>query len=243
MSQPVQNLRNCRHLDPLRHFRSVDHQNRQTQRPRRIQLGTRTAAAGVFRDHQLRAMTLQQGAVVSFGKRPARHDDLCVRQGHCVGLIHKPQQVMVLGLDCEVLNMHPANCQEYPLRRASQRLNRCSDIRHMPPRIARLSGPGRSRQRRQRNLRFATRFNRISAHLGCKRMGGVYYMGDVILTNVSGQTFGSTKTAHPYWQWLRARFVDATGIRVNRRNPLFGNGFGQGVGLCRAAEDQEVWHA
>ncbi len=242
MKQPVQNLSDLRKFGPLRQNWAIDHQHRQAQRPRRIQLGARPRAACVLGHDQLRPMVLHQRPVVSFGKRPSGGDHLCVRQGQSVGLIHKAQQVTVLRLGRKIFKMHSANCKEDTLSIAGQCVDGGSDIGHVMPDIAGLRHPGRAGQRCQWRPRRGARLNRVPAHPGRKWMGRVHDMGDGIVTDIGGQTFRTAETANPYRQGLRTRVFDPSSVGIHSRNPLFRNSFGQRIGLGRSAKDQEVCH-
>ncbi len=242
MKQPVQNLCDLRKLGPLRQNRAVDHQHGQAQRPRRVQLGARARAACVLGYDQLRAVALHQRPVVSFGKRPSGNDNLCVRQGHSVGVIHQTQQVAVLGLGGKVFKVHTANGEENAPGFAGQRVDSRCNVLDAIPVVAGLRCPRRAGQRGQWRPHRGACFNRVPAHPGRKWMGRVHDMGDGVLMDIGGQTFRTAETANPYRQGLRTRVFDPSSVGIHSRNPLFRNSFGQRIGLGRAAKDQEVCH-
>lgn len=240
MRQPVQNLSDSRKLGPLWQNRAVDHQHRQAQYARRVQLGPRTGTARVLGDNKLRPMALHQSAVVSFGKGPSGNDNFGIRQGQAVGVIHQTQQINVLGLGGKILKMHTANGQENPPCVAGQCFDSGSDVRNVIPVIAGLRRPRRAGQRGQGRLRCATRLNRVPAHLGRKRMGCVHNMSDGVVADVIRQTFRASVTANTYGQRLRAWVIHPSCVRIDSRNPLFRKGFSQGVGLGRTAQNQHI---
>ncbi len=242
MSQPVQNLRDCRQLDPLRQNRSVDHQNWQAQYPRRVQLGARATASGVFRHYQFRAMALHQGAIFGLGKRTAGHNHVGSLQRQSAGFVDQPHQVVMLGVCRELLKVHTSDGQEHTLRRASQSPHSCGNIGNMMPCIPGLRSPRLTRKCRQWDLRHMASRNRIPAHLSREGMRGIHHMSDLVLAEISRQPVNTSKSAYAHRQRLRTRGFDTSGIGICRRNPLFRNGFGQGIGLGRAAKNQEVWH-
>ncbi len=240
MRKPVQNLCDSRKLGPLWQNRAVDHQHRQAQCARRVQLGPRTGASCVLGDNKLRPMALHQRAIVGFGKGPSGNDNFGIRQGQAVGVIHQTQQKIVLGLGCKILKMHTANGQENPLCVPGQCIDSRRDVRDVMPVIAGLRRPRRAGQRGQGRLRCPTRLDRIPAHLGRKRMGCVHDMSDGVVADVICQTFRPAVTANTYWQRLRAWRFHSSRVGIGSRNPLFRKGFSQGVGLGRAAKDQHI---
>ena len=58
MSQPLHHLRDLVCLVPGRHLRPVDHQDRQAETARRLDLGIGPRAAGILRDDKLDAVLL-----------------------------------------------------------------------------------------------------------------------------------------------------------------------------------------
>lgn len=242
MTQPVQNLHDLCEFNPLRQGWTVDHQNRQAKCAGRIQLGASTRTSCVLGHNQLRAMALHQRAVVGFGKRPSGHDHIGIGQGQIDRRIHQSQQVMMLWLGGKIPKMHPANGEKHALGRTGKRVDRSGHIGHLLPSVTGLRDPRRARQGRQRDLRFTARLNRIPAHPGRKGMGGIDHMRHPVVTDISGQTCDTAKPAHAHGQGLPARVLHTTRVRIDRRNPLFGHGFGQRIRLGRSAEYQEVRH-
>lgn len=243
MSQPVQNLCDIRQFGPLRQGRTVDHQHRHAQRPRRVQLGARAGSACVLGHHQLNAMLLHQRAVVGLGERPTRDNHVAMRQRQAIRFIDKPQQIVVLGLGSKVLEVHPTHGQKDALRGTGQRSNRAIDIRNVVPLISVLNLPCRAGQRGQGHVGFATCSNSVSAHLRGKGMGGIDDMGHFVVSQITCKPFGAAKPSDAHRQGLRARVINAPGVGIDGRNTLFGHGFGQRVSLGRTAKDQEVCHA
>ncbi len=243
MSQPVQNLCDTRQLGPLRQIRTVDHQHRHAKRPCGVQLGARAGAARVLGHHQLNAVLPHQRLVIRKGERPARDNDIAVRQRQRARFIDKPQQIAVLRLSGKVLKMHPTNSQKDALRRTGHRGDCTVDIGDVVPSVALLRRPCRAGQRGQCHSGFATRCDGIPAHLRGKGVGGINHVGHSLVAQVTRQTFGTAKPADAYRQRLRARVFNATCIGISGWNALFGHGFGQRVGLGRATKDQEVCHA
>ncbi len=243
MSQPVQNLRYARQFVSLWQDRTVDHQHRQAQRPRGVQLGACAAAACVLGHDQFYVMALHQRPVIRFGKRPARHNHIAIRQGQFTGFIHQPQQVVVLGLGGEVLKVHPPYRQKDTLRQAGQGSHCAADIGNVLPAVPVLRRPGRTSQRSQRQPGIAAGGNGVPAHLRGKGMSGIDHVGDRVIAKVLRQPVRAAKTTDTHGQGLRAGVIDPSGIGIGCRNALRGHRLSQRVGLGRTAKDQEVCHA
>lgn len=243
MSQPVQNLCHTRQFGPLRQSRAVDHQHRQAQRPRGVQLGPRAKAARVFGHNQFDPMTPHQRLIVGQSERPARNNHVTMRQRQRARFIDQSQQIAVLRLGGEILKMHPANGQKHLLWRAGQGGHGAVNVRNMLPAVSVLFHPRRAGQRGQRHPGLTTGSDCIGAHLRGKRVRGVDDMSYSMVAQIGGQTVHASEPAHAHRQRLRARIIDAASVGIGRRDALLGHGFGQGVGLGRAAKDQEMCHA
>jgi len=241
MSDPVQNLLRASHFRTLGQNGPGDHQHRQMQLPRRVQLGPRAATAGILADHHLGSMVAHQGDVTRHLKRPACHDNFTTRQGSNFGRIHQPQQVVMLRLRGKGLQMHPPQRQKNPLRRATQHRNRRLNILNFAPPIpcARLPlGPGKARQL---NPDISAGRPCVAAHPGGKRMGRVNHMGDDVVAQILHQPGDPAKSAHAGGQWLHAGLSDPARIGKDRLYAPLGHQTGQIAGLGRATKDQEGW--
>lgn len=243
MSQPVQNLRHVRQFGPLRKGRPVNHQHRYAQSARGIQLGACTGAARVLGHNQFNAMLQHQRPVPCFGERSARHDRLAIGQRQCIRFIHQPQQEVMLGLSREIFKMQAANGQKNAPFWTAQGGNRRDYIRNVLPTIFVLRAPCRARQSGKGHPDLATRRNGVCAHLRGKGMGGIDYMSDRVVRQVTGQAFDAAEPSNTHRQGLRSWIVYPTGIGIGCRDALIGQGFGQCICLGRATKDQEVGHA
>lgn len=242
MSQPVQDLRDIGQLGPLRHHRTVDHQHRKAQCTRGVQLGARSGAACVLGHNQLRPVAQHQRPVVFDRERSTRNEDVAIGQRHGLGLIHQPQQIVVLGLSGEVQKMHTANGQKHAPSRTGQRVNRTLDIRYMLPIVTLLRDPSRSGQRSQRSRCRNAGFDRIAAHLRGKGVGRVYDMADPMFADVTRQPLRSSEASDARWYRLRAGAVHPASIGIGGRDALLGDGFYQSIRLGRTTKNQEVGH-
>ncbi len=243
MSQPVQNLLHAQKLRPVRQDGAVDHQNRQSKQTRGIKLGARAGPARVLRNNQLRTVVFHQRAVIVQRERAARNYHIAVRKRWGRGGIHQPKQVVMMRLTGKILKMHSAHGQEHAPRWPLQFVYGGRDIRDVLPLVACLWAPFGSGQSRKRRAGQSARLKRILAHLRGKRMCRVDDMTDPVLLYVARKTFWPSKPSDADRNGLRARRIHAPGIRIDGPDTPARNGAGQGIGLGRAAKDQEVGHA
>ncbi len=243
MSQPVQNLRHVRQFGPLRKGRPVNHQHRYAQSARGIQFGACTGAARVLGHNQFNAMLQHQRPVPCFSERSARHDRLAIGQRQCIRFIHQPQQKMMLGLSRKIFKMQAANGQKNAPFRTAQSGNRRAYVRNVLPTISILRAPCRTGQCGKGHPGLAARGNGVCAYLRGKGMGGIDYMSDRVVRQVTGQAFSTSEPCNTHRQGLRSWIVYPTGIGIGCRDALIGQRFGQCICLGRATKDQEVGHA
>ncbi len=242
MRQPVQNLRRGPQFRSFRNFGSIDHKDGQPQGARRIQLGPRATATGIFGHNQLDAMAAHQRDIALNSERPARDLYVGIGYRHTARFVHQTQQVVVLGLGRELRQMHAAHGKEHALSRTAQRLDSSVDIRDMDPIVSLSFHPCRTRQCSQRRVCLGAGLRGIPAHLRSKGVRGIDHMGHAMVADVTRQPLGPTKAANAGWQRLRARIIDAPRIRIGRVKPLFCHSFGQSVGLGCATKNKEVGH-
>jgi hypothetical protein len=137
--------------------------------------------------------------------------------------------------------MLPADAEKHPTRRRTQRRGRGHKIVDFDPVIAGHTPPWRSLDRQQRHAHDAAGGDRMRAHLGSERMGGVDHARDLLDAKILDQAIDAAKAANPPGNRRRRRIFGATGIgqyridarvvRERRRDP---------VGLSGAAEDQDA---
>ena len=226
-------------------FWPVDQDHRQLQGAGRRQFGIRPRTTGVFGHDGVDCMGLQQRQIARFGEGATGDQDRGSEQGQrqrAARRIDKAQQVVVLGLPGESRQMQTANRQKHPARRASQRLHRACDIRHLGPSVLGSGLPFGALQRDQRHPRCGSCVYGMGRHLGGKGVGGIDQMADPIVGQIADQPLGATKTAHSGWHRLGARTGDATGVGQGGRQTGGGDGMGKGACLGGAAQDQDIRH-
>ncbi len=242
MSQPVQNLLYVRTFRPRRQDGAVNHQYRQAQRARSVQLGASALSARVFGHNQFRSVPLQQLQVALDRKRTTRHDHLAIWKWQRAGFVHQSQQIVMLGLGRKTFKMHPANCQKHALGFSGKCRNCSGNVWHAVPAVLTRRFPRGAGQRQQWRSGVCARRNRISAHLSSKWMRCVHDVTDIVLKDIASQAHCPTKSTDTRWDRLCPRVVDTTRKGIGRGNTGLCDSFGQCVGLGRAAEDQKVRH-
>lgn len=240
MSQPVEDLVDALDLVPAFDRRAVDHEDRQLQRTRRVDLGSRSATPRVFRDDQSDPVLFEKGDVGVGVERAACDDDMVVGQGRWRGRwIDQAEQVEMFGPFRETGNLLAAYGEEDAERVGFQACNRMFDIRHVDPDIAFLRSPRRSGQRDQRDADDAAGLDGIVAHGLGERVGGIDDMSEASLGEVFGQTVGSAKAADSRRDGDRTRSRSASRVGVHGLDAKFGHAPCQSERLAGAAEDKE----
>lgn len=239
--EPVHNLICARAFRARRQVRTVDHQNRNIQRAGGVDFGNRALPASVFTDQKLNPLILKQLQIIRQCKGAACHGDRVIRhQGRQIGLIHKAQHIVVLGLGRKGIHMQPPKRQHDALRGAAQGGNGAVDIRHGLPAIQRISLPRGAREGHKRRAGLGAGAMGVPAHLRGEGMGCVNHMGDGVLTNVIGQAFGATKAALSGGQGLGFGAAHAACVAEGGLQPLIGYGLREGAGLGCAAKNKEM---
>lgn len=198
----------------------VDHDDRQAQFPRGVDLGARAVSTRVLGDDMGDAVIAQQRQILGQTEGTARDDGMGIWQGQSVRLIHQPQQVMVLGRTCELVQMHPANRQKHPRGGIRQGRRRPFNIGHPQPVIARSLNPRLTLQRDQRHAGQGGSLNGIAAHLGGKGVGGIDQPRETFGLQIARQAVYTTKPAHPHGNRLRARCGNPPRIGQHRILPI-----------------------
>ncbi len=240
--KPMQNRIGCCNAWPFGHRRTLDQDDRHTQNAGRIQLRACTRTAGIFGDDMADAMGFQQSKVAVKRKGAARNNRESLGQRQAFWRIHKTQKVMMLGLYGEIFNVLPANGEEDVGRVIGQGGHGCGTVLNHVPLIAGHRLPRLALQRQQRQASNGGRINRMRAHLGGERVGGVDDMGDGLRTQKVGKAGHAAKAADPHRQGLRQRYLGSSGVRENARNTLICKGNRQGRGFGRTAKQKDSGH-
>ena len=246
MTQPAQHLgHRARHLPRglvwLRaQVRSRDQYDGQAQGLGCVNLGARTAAAGVFGDDMRDMMGAQQVQITLQGERPARDDRRRIGQRQHAGRIDQAQQIMVPGLCGESGKVLFADGQKHPRRGLGQGGDGRCDIRNEM--ATGEPTPGRALEPQQGDIGSGTGGDGVAAHLRGKRVGGIDDMGDAFRNQPGVQALDAAETANPCWQVLGSRRVGASGIGKHRVNAAHGQCPGEGAGFGCAAQQKDALH-
>lgn len=239
--KPIKNAFDSRHGLAFRQVGAVNHHDRQAKRPRRMQLGFGASPARVLADHDVDGMLFEQRSVSFHRERATRDNNGMARQGRGrFWRIHQPQDIVMLGLSGELFHMQPTQGQHHTFARTFERRNCARHICHMNPIVALVGLPRRTGQRQERHTLSGTGMKRIPAHLRGKRVCGVNDMGDVMVSDVRGQTVHAAKAPYPMRDRLRARVVDASRIGKGRLNTAIGQGTRKRAGFGCTAKNKEV---
>ena len=243
MIEPRQDIVELRECRARGHGGALDHQHAQPQFARGDELGLGPRAAGVLGDDQLGPVVAQQGDVSGHVERPAGEGNGRVRQGQRrVGLVHQPQQIVVLGMVGKDGQRLLADGQKDPRRGLRQGCGGGFDIRQMGPGVGGGLGPRGTFIRGQRDTGLRTGGMGVTTHLCGERMGRVDHAGDVVLRDKVQQSGHATETTHAGGQRLRHGGRRASGIAEQRIIATFSQRAGEAGGLCRAAKNEGARH-
>ena len=221
----------------------VDHDDRQAQQPRRVDLGAGPRTTGILGDNDLDLVLAQQVHIIFQPERPAGYDDFGIGQRQRRRWrIDKAQQIMVLRGAGEVVKVLASDGKKDP--RPGRWLGTCGglDVRHSDPVVLRPRRPGRTLQGHQVNMAARGRINGIAAHLRGKGMGCVHDMGDPFGCQIVAQTFHAAKAANPLGQGLQKRLRRAPGIGKDRVKAGLRQGARQKAGFRGSAQQKDACH-
>ena len=241
MTKPSHDFSHCPHHCPRGQGRAVDHDHRQTQFARSLQLGFGPSTARILGYEMADAMASQQIQIALHIKRPARQNNGAIGQGRGLWRIDQPQQEMVRPRG-KTRNILLANRQKYPRWPVGQGSNSARNIINMQPPVASLRAPFRPLQPNQWHARNHTSLYCVPAHLGGKGMCGIDHSADRLRAQIIDQPSHTTKPANPRWQGLRHGGIRASGIRENGIGFSRSQCTGKRAGLAGAAKDKAARH-
>lgn len=242
MTQPVQHLRGGMDNPARRYGGPGNHDHRQAQSTRRVQLGARAVAAGILGYDQLNPVALHQRPVLINGERAASDFNRGTRQRQLLGRIDQTQQIAMRGAGQKRRKALSANGQEHrPGRLGQGRDGRC-EIGHALPIIARAGLPGRTLKRQQGHPCIARRRDGIGADLSGEGMGRVDQMCYALRAQIGAQPGRPAKPANAGGYGLRFGRTGAPGIGVLRRDAPRGQSASQRRRLGCAAKKKDACH-
>ena len=243
MIEPRQDIVELRECRARGHCGALDHQHAQPQFARgdKLRLGPR--AAGVLGDDQLGPVVTQQGDVSGQVERPSGEGHGRMRQGQRRGgLVHQPQQIMVLRMVGKDGQRLLADGQKDPRRHLRQRGGGGFNTWQMGPIVGGSLGPRGPFKSGQQDACLRAGGMGITAHLRGEGMGRVDHAGDVVLRDKRQQSGHAAKATHAGGQRLRHRGRRASGIAEQRIIATVGQRAGEAGGLCRAAKNEGARH-
>ena len=243
MTQPNQHLFREIALGPVRNGGTVDHQDRQAQRPRGDQLGNGAIPARVLAHHQINGVGLQQLAVACDGEWPAINDQAVMGQaGRLPRHVHETQQIVVLWLGRKSGHMHPSERQHHAAGLPSQHGDRAADIGNAGPAVTGDRLPGATGQSDMGHPRQPGGLHRMKAHRRGKGVGRVHQMGYAMATQIIGQPCHPAEPANSYRNRLSTGGLGPSGIAECRGDALRRKQSGERACLGRAAQQEDIRH-
>ena len=241
MTEPRHDFRYRLDLPPLGQRRPADHDHRQFQFARRVDLGARAFAAGVAGDDPCDAPDAYQIQFAGERERPAREDQLGIRKRQWISCrVDEAERVGVLRLGCEWRDVLPADGEKNIGTRLRQRSHSRIDIIHVDPAIARLFGPRLAFQRKQRRCRCGAGGECIAADFGCEGMGRIDHMREFFPPDDVGKPVRTAEAANARRQRLIDRDLRPAGIGIDRVEPCGGDFSRQPIGFARSAQDEDA---
>ena len=238
---PVQRILGGMNFGPFGDRGAINHDNGNAQVTRGLNLGIGAAPACVFGHQQFDIMFTHQRDVVLGAKRSARKQSGRLGQGQGFGLVHKAQQILMLGRTGKFGQMHASNRQHdigftHALQVFCRRPNRWNTVPLIPVHAV----PRRAGQRAKLGSRFAAGVDRIHTHLTGKGMGGINHMRHLFGTQILGQSLRTAISADTFWQRLGFGTFHAARIGQGCTDIRLGDQFGQICGFGRSCQDQKV---
>jgi len=241
MSEPLHDLRHAFHPQPIGQLRPPDHDDRQFELTRRVDLGTRTFASGVAGDDPFDPPDAHQVQFAGQREGSARDDQIGIRQRQRTSRsIDESERVGMLRLRRERRDMLPSDSEEDIRPRVRQRIYGGCDVLHIDPQIVRRFDPRLALQHNQGRCRHRAGSQRVAADLGCERMGRIDHMREFVVPDHVGKPVGAAETANAGRQRLIDRHLRSTGIGIDRVDPFSRDSSRQQIGFARSAQNEDA---
>lgn len=241
MTQPVQHLRTGLNLAPAGHDGTLDHDDRDLQCARGVNLGPRRRPPGILGHDHLNPVIPQKREVGLVPKRTAVENNVMVRQvWRDLRGVDQTQQIVMLWLRRKGRKVQTPQGQHDALRRGAKSVNGLRNICHSRPKITSLLHPGRSGQRDQWRSRCSTSLRGVAAHLCGEGMGRVNHMGGVAFAQKPNQTVNSAKSAYAGRKWLSLGAGHAPGIGKDTLFARSSQIMRQGRAIGGSAQNEKV---
>lgn len=243
MSKPRQHLLDGLDALSLGQCGPRDHDHGQAELARRVDLGTRAAAAGIARDQKLDAARTHQREIILQREWASGDDHFGVGQRQCaVRRIDKAQRVGMLRPGRERRETLPADGEKDVGAWLGQRSDRAGNIGDLDPVVAGRTRPRRAFQRDQRHAGGFAGLDRMTAHFGGEGMRRVDHVCDALGTKKICQSRCATEAADARRQRMPERNLRAPGIGIDRVDVFARKGFSEPVGVACPAQDEGARH-
>ncbi len=243
MTEPLHHLGDAFCPQPPGQLRPRDHDDRQTQFARRVDLGARALPAGIAGHDPFDPPRTDQIQLIGEQEWTTGDDDVRIgKWQRAIGRVDEPQCIDVLRFASEWRDVLPADREEYARGLDRQRRDSGCDIRDLDPSVAGTPGPRRALQRDQRRLGCTTGRNGIASDLDGERMRRVDDVSDGLAADVVGQSARPAKAADTNRHGLAGRRARAAAIGIDRVNPGLGERLGQRMGFRRSAQNEGACH-
>ena len=193
---------------------ALDHDDLDTELPRRGDLGIGGAAAGIFGHQHVDSFVAQQFHFVGYRKRAAVENVAAVgNDERWIDRIDTADEIGMLRGGGKASSLLPADGEEDAAGRLAQRRDSRINILHAEPAISRHFGPFRAAEREDGNARSLAGSRGIARNLSGEGMGRVDQQVDIFLSQVIDQAVDTAEAADSRRQGLRLGVGGAAGQR------------------------------
>lgn len=193
---------------------AADHEDIDTERTSRVDLGVGGAAAAVLGDDGVDAMLFEKRQFGLEGKRTAiENANGMVEHQRRHHRIDAADQIEMLRRRLGGMRLLPAGCQEDAARRLAERGNGLGNRRNMRPAITGLFAPERAAQRDGRNAGQSGGLGGIGGNSRRIGMRCIDEQAELAVAQEAGEPFGAAETANPDRNRLFRRFFGSSGER------------------------------
>jgi len=241
MTEPLHCFSSAFHPQPLGQLRPPDHDHRQAQLARGIDLGARALPAGIARHNPFDAAQTHHLEFAGERERSARDDEIGIGQRQqALRGIDEAERVGVLGPRRKRRDMLPTDAEEHPRSFDWQRRDGGRNVSNLDPVIAGGLFPRPAFQRDQRRIHLRAGCQRVTADFRCKRMGRIDDMRELLLPNDIGKSVRPAEATNTHGQRLIGRNLRSTGIGIDRIKPRRRDLRRQPIGFARSAQDEDA---
>ena len=243
MIDPGQHFADSLRRGATRRGRAINHDDRQIEHARRVDLGARTFAARIFGDDEVDPLVTHQGEIARQGEGSTIHEQMMARQRRRrVRRIDEAENIMMLRLISEGRDMHAAEREHDPARLPGKRLNRAGDIGHMGPTVALSRLPCWAGQHKVSDTYPPRRLRCVGAHRGGEGMGRVNQMRHRLFLQISGQPCHAAEAADANRYRLRTRVSGASDVAQHGAIAPCRERLCERTRFSGAAQDEDVAH-